>query len=147
MAKDGVLTLPQGAVALASFAINFSAAQEKLMGQIEKIFLDGGYAVPGLDDVAKQFAKEKSFKQVLESLITDGKLIMLTDQILYHNTVYNKALQLAMDYAAEHGQISLGEVRDLLGSSRKYTLALLEYWDKKNITKKVGDARTFTGKV
>ena len=39
---------------------------------------------------------------------------------------------------------SLGEVRDLLGSSRKYTLALLEYWDRKNITKKVGDADVAT---
>ena len=117
------------------------------MGKLEAVFKDGGYAVPSLDDVAKQFVKEKSFKQVLESLITDGKLIKLTDQIIYHADVYNTALKLAMDFANEHGQISLGEVRDLLGSSRKYTLALLEYWDRKNITKKVGDARTFTGKL
>lgn len=147
MVADGVLTLPAGAVALASFAIKFSADQEKLMGKLETVFKDGGYAVPSLDDVAKQFVKEKSFKQVLESLITDGKLIKLTDQIIYHEEVYNAALKLAMDFANEHGQISLGEVRDLLGSSRKYTLALLEYWDRKNITKKVGDARTFTGKL
>ena len=147
MVADGVLNLPQGSVALASFAIQFSADQEKLMGKLEKVFIDGGYAVPSLDDVSKEFAKEKSFKQVLESLITDGKLIKLTDQIIYHADVYHTALKLAMDFAAEHGQISLGEVRDLLGSSRKYTLALLEYWDRKNITKKIGDARTFTGKL
>ena len=147
MVADGVLNLPQGSVALASFAVQFSADQEKLMGKLEKVFIDGGYAVPSLDDVSKEFAKEKSFKQVLESLITDGKLIKLTDQIVYHADVYNTALKLAMDFAAEHGQISLGEVRDLLGSSRKYTLALLEYWDRKNITKKIGDARTFTGKL
>lgn len=147
MVKDGVLALPQGAVALASFAIKLNADQEKLMGKLEKIFLNGGYAVPSLDDVAKDFAKEKNFKQVLESMITDGKLIKLSDQIIYHVDVYNTALKLAMDFVTEHGQISLGETRDLLGSSRKYTLALLEYWDRKNITKKVGEARTFTGKL
>ncbi|MGN0664301.1 MAG: selenocysteine-specific translation elongation factor [Negativibacillus sp.] len=147
MVKDGVLTTPQGAVALASFAVQFSADQEKLMAQLEKVFLDGGYAVPSLDEVAAQFSKEKAFKQVLESMITAGKLIKLTDQILYHVDVYQQALKLAMDYVAEHGQITLGETRDLLGSSRKYTLALLEYWDRKNITKKVGEARTFTGKL
>ena len=100
-----------------------------------------------MDEVAAQFSKEKAFKQVLESMITAGKLIKLTDQILYHVDVYQQALKLAMDYVAEHGQITLGETRDLLGSSRKYTLALLEYWDRKNITKKVGEARTFTGKL
>ena len=147
MIADGVLSAPQGCIALASFGIKFSADQEKLMGKLEKVFLDGGYATPSLDDVSKEFAKEKAFKQVLESLITDGRLIKLTDQIIYHVDVYNKAYELATAYVAEHGQISLGETRDLLGSSRKYTLALLEYWDRKNITKKVGEARTFTGKL
>ena len=80
-------------------------------------------------------------------MFNDGKLIKLTDQIIYHVDVYNNALKLAMDFVAEHGQITLGETRDLMGSSRKYTLALLEYWDRKNITKKVGEARTFTGKL
>jgi len=146
MVDDGVLRLPSGAVALSSFAIQFSADQQKLMSKLEKIFIDGGYAVPSLDDVQAQFAKEKGFKQVLESMIADGKLIMLTDQILYHESIYNEAYEKASAYAAEHGQITLGEARDIWGSSRKYTLALLEYWDKKNITKKVGDARIFTGK-
>ena len=147
MVQDGILTLPQGAVALASFAVKFSAEQEKLMGKLEKIFLDAAYATPSLDEVSTQFAKEKGFKQVLESMFNDGKLIKLTDQIIYHVDVYNNALKLAMDFVAEHGQITLGETRDLMGSSRKYTLALLEYWDRKNITKKVGEARTFTGKL
>ncbi len=146
MVNDAVLRLPSGTVALASFAIQFSADQQKMMAKLEKIFLDGGYAVPSLDDVQAQFAKEKGFKQVLESMIADGKLIMLTDQILYHENIYNEALEKAMAFAAEHGQITLGEARDIWGSSRKYTLALLEYWDKKNITKKIGDARIFTGK-
>lgn len=147
MVKDGVLSLPQGAVALASFAVKFSADQEKLMAKLENIFKEAAYATPSLDEVSTQFAKEKGFKQVLESMINDGKLIKLTDQILYHGEVYETALKLAMDFVAEHGQITLGETRDLLGSSRKYTLALLEYWDRKNITKKVGEARTFTGKL
>ena len=146
MVKDGLLSLPQGAVALSSFGVKFNAQQEKLMADLEKVFLDGAYAVPSLDDVAAQFAKEKNFKQVLESMITDGKLIKLTDQIIYHIDIYNKALELAMDYVEKNGQITLGETRDLLGSSRKYTLALLEYWDRKNITKKIGETRVFTGK-
>ena len=117
------------------------------MAKLENIFKEAAYATPSLDEVSAQFAKEKGFKQVLESMINDGKLIKLTDQILYHGEVYETALKLAMDFVAEHGQITLGETRDLLGSSRKYTLALLEYWDRKNITKKVGEARTFTGKL
>ena len=40
-----------------------------------------------------------------------------------------------------HGEISLGEFRDLCGTSRKYAVQLLEFMDKKKITKMVGDKR------
>ena len=35
----------------------------------------------------------------------------------------------------------LGQLRDLLNTSRKYALALLDYYDKNRITKKDGDIR------
>ena len=34
-----------------------------------------------------------------------------------------------------------GDIRELLGSSRKYTLALLEYTDAHKLTHRVGDLR------
>jgi len=37
--------------------------------------------------------------------------------------------------------MTLAQLRDLLNSSRKYTLAVLEYYDKNKITKKDGDFR------
>ena len=40
----------------------------------------------------------------------------------------------------------MGEFRDAIETSRKYAVALLEYWDRKGITKKVGDARVLIQK-
>ena len=37
--------------------------------------------------------------------------------------------------------LTLAQFRDLLGTSRKYALAVLEYWDRNKITKKDGDLR------
>jgi selenocysteine-specific elongation factor len=41
----------------------------------------------------------------------------------------------------QNGKITLGEVRDMFGSSRKYVQALLEYLDREKVTKRVGDDR------
>ena len=41
----------------------------------------------------------------------------------------------------EHPELTLAEFRDLLGTSRKYALAVLEYYDKNKILKKEGDIR------
>ena len=41
----------------------------------------------------------------------------------------------------EHGRISVAGVRDLTGTSRKYSLALLAYLDERRVTRRVGDDR------
>jgi len=41
----------------------------------------------------------------------------------------------------KNGKITVGEVRDMFQSSRKYVLALLEHMDEKKLTKRVGDER------
>ena len=69
---------------------------------------------------------------------TAGRVVLAT-----HADYYNKALTLAKEHVDQNGQISLAEMRDLMGASRKFAVAVLEYWDKRGITKKVGDARTF----
>ncbi|MCZ6621651.1 MAG: SelB C-terminal domain-containing protein, partial [Deltaproteobacteria bacterium] len=42
---------------------------------------------------------------------------------------------------AEHNEITAAIFRDILSSSRKYTIALLEYVDREGITVRIGDAR------
>ncbi|MBC7344886.1 MAG: SelB C-terminal domain-containing protein, partial [Clostridia bacterium] len=41
--------------------------------------------------------------------------------------------------------ISLAEVRDILGTSRKYALPFLEYLDQTKVTRRVGDKRVLAG--
>jgi selenocysteine-specific elongation factor len=39
------------------------------------------------------------------------------------------------------GTVTLAQVRDLFGTSRKYAQALLEHLDEQRITRRVGDER------
>jgi len=41
--------------------------------------------------------------------------------------------------------VTLAQVRDLLGTSRKYAQALLEHMDEERITRRVGDERVLRG--
>ena len=45
------------------------------------------------------------------------------------------------DHIRAEGSITLGGVRDLFGTSRKYAQALLEHLDAKKIPRRVGDTR------
>ena len=39
------------------------------------------------------------------------------------------------------GSITIGDVRNMFTTSRKYALALLEYMDDQGLTQRVGDSR------
>jgi selenocysteine-specific elongation factor len=55
--------------------------------------------------------------------------------------VYANVCQVVQKHFDENEALTLGQLRDLINSSRKYTLAVLEYYDKNKITKKDGDLR------
>ena len=96
-----------------------------------------------MDEVAATFQQNEraDLKQVLDSVLSGGELVMLTPQICYHSTAYARACEAAKTHFAENETITLAQMRDLLGTSRKYALAILEYFDKTGITKKEGDFR------
>jgi len=134
-----VLKYVNNCVALADFEVQ----QDNNQQEIENAFLQAGFSPESPDQIAARFPKVKNFKQVLESLVNTGKLVRVEEKILLHADYYNKALTLAKEHVDQNGQITLAEMRDLMGASRKFAVAVLEYWDKRGITKKVGDARTF----
>ena len=54
---------------------------------------------------------------------------------------YGDACRQLAEHFAGQDTLTLAEFRDKLGTSRKYALALLEYWDKTKALKKDGDLR------
>lgn len=126
-----------GCVSLA----NFEVQKDDNLEEIEAAFREGGFSPESPDQIATRFPKVKNYRQVVESLVNTGRLVRVEDKILLHVDYYEKALSMAKEHIAQNGQITLAEMRDLMGASRKFAVAVLEYWDRRNITKKVGDAR------
>jgi selenocysteine-specific elongation factor len=78
---------------------------------------------------------------LLAHLVANGTLVKLSPGIVYTQEAYEDAERRLVAHLEAHGQVTLGEVRDLLGTSRKYAQALIEYLDRMRVTKRVGDAR------
>jgi len=80
--------------------------------------------------------------EVLASLIEQGRLVKLGDNVLFLREIYEEALARLLAYLREHGKITAAEARDVLGTTRKYILPLLEHMDERRLTRRVGDERT-----
>ena len=79
--------------------------------------------------------------EVLNLLDEQGKVVRVSDTVVYSADAYAQMVDIVSEYIRQNGEISVANVRDVLGTSRKYALALMDYMDHRRITRRVGDAR------
>lgn len=79
--------------------------------------------------------------EVLNWLIERRLVVRVSEGIVFAVPAYEQMVKQVIDYIKSHGKITVAEVRDLFGTSRKYVLALMEHLDEQKITRRVGDER------
>jgi len=141
--QEGKVSRIADRYALADFEITLTKRQRNIREKLLQTYRKAGLESPATDDVMASFLQNErtDAKQVLESLVTSGELVMLTPQICWHKDMYAQVCETVKTHFENNETLTLGQLRDLLNSSRKYTLAVLEYYDKNRVTKKDGDLR------
>jgi selenocysteine-specific elongation factor len=70
-----------------------------------------------------------------------GEVVRADGAVAFAAEAYREMVQRVTERLEERGTVTLAEVRDLLGTSRKYAQALLERMDSDGITRRTGDER------
>ena len=142
MEENQVLKLNLQTVALPGFQTRFDSGQQELFQQLETIYREQCFQPPGWDSVSRQVGlNEVQSREVLQYCLHRGILVKVADDIYFHAAAIDAAKKLLLDSLEAKGEISVGEARNILQTSRKYALPLLEYFDRVRITRRVGDKR------
>ncbi|MHB1135377.1 MAG: selenocysteine-specific translation elongation factor [Coriobacteriia bacterium] len=80
-------------------------------------------------------------RKVLGRLAAEGKLLRLSPDLHFDAEAVAEARAKIVAHLREHGTILAKDARDLVGSSRKFILPLLEHFDQQGVTKRDGDIR------
>lgn len=143
LVREGKIKAVADRYALADFTVRLTKRQTGIRDKLLQLYRKAGLETPGLDEVYGMFpaGEQTDCRQVVESLVSGGGLAMLTPQICLHREVYEDMCRRLVELFEQQEELTLAEFRDRLGTSRKYALALLEYWDKTKVLKKEGDIR------
>lgn len=140
--KENILKLEGQYVSLWDFKIAYSKEQENIKNFIMDEYLKNKYNPPRYTEILPKLKySEKVVTQVYNSLIDSGELVKVEQDIVFSKISYDEAISKLKTYLSENKYIQLGEFRDLLGTSRKYAMALLDYFDQLKITKRIEDKR------
>jgi selenocysteine-specific elongation factor len=78
---------------------------------------------------------------LLNLLVYRGDVVKTASGTVFSAAAFSEMVLIISNHLKQSGKITVAEARDLLGSSRKYVLALLEQMDEMKLTKRVGDER------
>ena len=79
--------------------------------------------------------------QLLQFLSERGDVVRINGDIVYPSDAYVEMEAKILDAGSDGSEITITGVRELFGTSRKYTLAVLEHMDSKGLTRRTGDSR------
>lgn len=140
--KDEVIKQNNDKIAMVDFTVKFNELQKEIRDRIENIYIKEKFVSLDKEELINSLEYNKNdAKQVLEALIDLDVLVLLKEDIILHKDVYMDSLHKAKEYIKGNGSITLGEFRDLVDTSRKYAVALLEDFDQRKITKRTEDKR------
>ncbi len=142
MENDGYIKLYTQNIADANFQPEPDNRQRDIIEKIEKRYKTAGFHPPNWNEVCTQLGiNQQEANELLQYLLRKETLAKIGDNIFFHIETLYEAQAKICKYLEQNKEISIGETRDLLDTSRKYALPLLEYFDKRKITRRVGDVR------
>ena len=140
--KDGIIKRNDDWIALPEFESRLTPDQEKKLKTLEELYLSKLFSPPSFEEVKSHITvNEADFKEFLHILSEQGKLVFVNENMVFHVEAVEKALTLLREYFGQKNELRVSEFKGLIGTSRKYALPLLNYFDNKGYTLREGDLR------
>ncbi|HJR45625.1 MAG TPA: selenocysteine-specific translation elongation factor [Actinomycetota bacterium] len=120
-------------VRLATHSIGLTPEQERERERVLQAIDASGYQPPPAPELQVD-------ARLLRALVESGDLVKV-DAFYLTAAGAAEARRLVRDRIAEAGPVTVADIRDLLGTSRKYAVPLCEWLDATGATRRQGDVR------
>ena len=139
--EESIIRLTEHKVAL-------KADEKKLQKDIKDWYSAKGLKTATIKETQEKFCdySDSLVKEVLDLLIKDSSLVKVSET-LYYDMVCLQGLQdEVVAFMKSEGEIDAPRFKTLSGLSRKFSIPILEYFDRIKLTIRVGDKRVLRKK-
>ena len=150
LTAGGALQTVDGLVRQARYSPEaaLSVVERGIVQEIEAEFRAGGLKPPDLDAVLKRDRRRKS---LYHFLVEAGALVPTTERtsnrtVVFHRDALAEAERLLFDALSGEGGQTVSQLNASLGTTRKFSIPLLEHLDSLGVTKRAGDLRIWNGR-
>jgi selenocysteine-specific elongation factor len=141
--KQGRIGQDQALIKMAEHRVSLKDEEKTLRSELEEFYKGADLAPPTIKEVSAKFNTypDKLLKEVLAVMTGEGQLVKIAEDLYYHGQALETIKDRLVDHLANNGEIDMPSFKDLTGLTRKFSIPLLEYFDRIKITIRVGDKR------
>ena len=129
-------------VRLASHEVRLSPEQQRIVDVLESEFNRAEAAPPSAEEaLGRAGVTGDEEHELFQVLVQSGKLVRVKDSLFFHAQALEAIQAKLVTMLRERKEIGPSDIKDLLGISRKYAIPLLEFFDQRRVTARVGERR------
>ena len=143
LTKKDLLVQEGADLRLTGYEVTLQMDEKEMQEKIGHLYKKAGLKPPNLKDVLATFGEfpEKQIRQVIDLLLQNGTLVRINESLFFHTGKLEQLAQQVTEFITREGEIDAPRFKDLTGLTRKFSIPLLEYFDKIKLTIRVGDKR------
>ena len=136
LVENGSLSQAGPYIKEVDFEVQFTPEQNKLISYLLDQFQENPTLPPSVADCVASVGED-----AYQALVATGVLKQVSADVVFTPGGYEKMVAELKKKITRDGPVTVAQVRDMFGSSRKYMLAFLERLDAEGVTVREGDLR------
>ena len=141
--KRGAVAQTGAEVKLAGHTVVLAVNEQEMEEKIGQLYRTAGLAPPILKEVLAAFPEfpEKLIRQVIDLLAGKGVLVRINESLIFDAQAVDTLREQVTAYIRSNGEIDAQRFKELTGLTRKFSIPLLEYFDRIKLTIRIDDRR------
>lgn len=143
LAKQKLIHVEDAILRLFDHKVVFLADESKTQDELLQFYLAGGLKTPTIKEAYARFPKlEPAFiKDMLMVLVSRNDMVKVNEDLYFTTEVLGQLKIDLYEFIQREGDIDAPRFKELTGLTRKFSIPLLEHFDKEKLTLRVGDKR------
>jgi selenocysteine-specific elongation factor len=140
--EGGAVTVKEGRVTMRgegrALTVEETREKQSVLADIEA----GGFAPPFLKELAETHRLDaRKARDFIGMLMEEGAIEQVTQDYYLARGRLAEAEEGIRAFLAEHGRLEVKDLKEMYGLTRKYSIPLLEHFDRSRVTRRDGDYR------
>lgn len=142
LALAGRVEVEGDVVRAADFVVQLSTDDEALRTKILHFLAERRFEGPAVEEVAAAVgAQPDSLRPVMDYLVSQAGVTRTKEGFFFLTEILDEMARKVVARLNTQAEIVVADMKEITGTTRKYTIPLLEYLDTQRITSRRGDVR------